>query len=120
MVAIIGCPAQCELRQVTRTKHETIHLIGEVHQYLGALTRLAVLIGHIMYFGVMVDVLEMLGHSSGNADFMQCHTQGFDHRTSVSIGAVGSAETWHGNGMNGLAVTPHAVHGTDGDQQRQC
>ena len=117
VVAVIGRPSQSQLRQVARAKHEAIHLIGEIHQYLGALTRLAVLIGHVVVLGVMTDIFEVLHHSSRNADFMKRHAERLDHLTGIGIGAVGRAETRHRDGMDVLAVTAHAVKRTHSHQQ---
>ena len=42
MVTIIGCPTQCQFRQVTGTDDHAAGFIGEIHQHLRALTRLTV------------------------------------------------------------------------------
>ena len=66
MVSIIGGPSQRQLGEVTGTDHQGIELIGEVHQDLGALTGLCVLVGGIMPGGIMTNVLKMLHDGLAN------------------------------------------------------
>ena len=119
VVTVVGGPTQSQLRQVARAQHEAVDLVGEVHQNLGALTCLAVFIGHVVVIRIVADVLEMLSHCSGDADLMQRHAQRLDHGAGIGVSAVGGAEARHGDGMDVLAVASHAVKRPHGNQQRQ-
>ena len=59
MVAIVRCPAKCQLRKITRSDDHAAGLVGEIHQNLGSLTRLSVFIRHIMLLRILSDVAEM-------------------------------------------------------------
>lgn len=58
VVAIIGSPAQSQLRKVAGAYHHTTHLVGKVHQNLRTLACLRILIGYIMHAGIMTDILK--------------------------------------------------------------
>ena len=66
MVAVVGRPAERKLRQVAGADHEAAGLVGNVHQHLRALARLAVFIGHVVYGFVMADVGEVLPDGGGD------------------------------------------------------
>ena len=59
MVAIVRCPAKCQLGKITRSNDHTAGLVGKIHQNLGSLTRLSVFIRHIMLLRILSDVAEM-------------------------------------------------------------
>ncbi len=63
LVAIVGAPSKSDLRHVAGADHYCFFLIGHVHQYLCALSRLCILIGGIMHMRIMSDVGEMLHYS---------------------------------------------------------
>ena len=75
MVTVVGGPAERQLGQVARADDKTTGLVGEVHENLRALARLAVLIGHVLDRRVVLDVLKMLLHSRVNRDLAEAHTQ---------------------------------------------
>ena len=68
VITIIGGPSQGEFREVARSDDNRILLVGNVHQDLRTLTCLRVLIGDIMNFRVLADILEMLGDSLSDID----------------------------------------------------
>ena len=104
VVAIIGGPSQCQLRQVACTNHNRILLISHIHQYLGALAGLRVLVGDIVNAGVVLDIAEVLGNSSSNADFANGNTQRLHQFNGIVIGAIGSSETWHRDTDDALTI----------------
>ena len=59
MVAIVRCPAKCQLGKITSSNDHTAGLVGKIHQNLGSLTRLSVFIRHIMLLRILSDVAEM-------------------------------------------------------------
>ena len=62
MVAVVGCPAERQLGEVPGADDKAAVLIGQVHQDLGALARLGVFIRHVVYHGIVANVLEMAAH----------------------------------------------------------
>lgn len=75
VVSVIGSPAKCELRHVSRTDDQGILLVRNIHKHLCAFSRLPVLIGNIMTFHVLSDVREMSGHCLTDIHFPKCRTQ---------------------------------------------
>ena len=59
MVAIVRCPAKCQLGKITSSNDHTAGLVGKIHQNLRSLTRLSVFIRHIMLLRILSDVAEM-------------------------------------------------------------
>ena len=47
VIAVIGRPAQRKLGQISGSNHQPALLIGNIHQQIGALTRLCIFKGHI-------------------------------------------------------------------------
>ena len=56
MVAVVGTPAEGYLRKVAGTDHETVRVVGYVHQDLGPFTSLGILERNIMVFRIMSDI----------------------------------------------------------------
>ena len=104
MVAIIGSPTKCQLRQVACTYHDGVLLVGHIHQNLCALAGLRVLVGDIVNRSIVIDITEVLGYSCGNTDFANGNTQGFHQLQGIVIGTVGGTETRHGDTHDALTV----------------
>ena len=104
MVAIIRGPSQSQFGEVASTHHQTIHLIGHIHQYLRTLTGLTVLIGYVMHTGIVTDILEMLLHRLGDADLADSDSQGLHQCHRIIIGTIGSTESRHRDADDTLAV----------------
>ena len=60
VIAVIRCPAECKFGQIAGTDNKSVLEVGQIHQDLCALTRLHVLVGHILCHAVMTDVFEVL------------------------------------------------------------
>ena len=95
MVAVIGCPAQSQFREVASTHDDGVLLIGHVHQYLCALAGLGILVGHVVQFRILSDIAEMLGNGLGYADFAHGDAECLHQFQRIIIGTVCGAETWH-------------------------
>ena len=108
-----------QLRQVTGTHHDTVYLIGHIHQDLRTLASLTVLIGDIMHFSIMTDILEMLCDSLGNTDLTDGDVQGLHQCHRIVIGAVGRAEAWHRDANDALATDAELIKRLHRDKQRQ-
>ena len=59
MVAIVRCPAKCQLGKITSSNDHTAGLVGKIHQNLRSLTRLSVFIRHIVFLRILSDIAEM-------------------------------------------------------------
>ena len=116
VVAIISSPTKCQLREVARSYHHTTHLIGQVHQDLGTLTCLRVLVGHVMHIHIMPDVLEMLSHRLGNADFPDRDTQALHQGHGIVVSTISGTETWHGDTDDTLAIHAQLIKSLDANQ----
>ena len=119
VVAVVGGPAQRQLRQIARADHHAAALVGEVHQHLGALPGLGVFVGHVGDRGVVADVGEVLLNRCGDVDLPQRHAQGLAENRGVVLGAAGGAEAGHGGCEDVRAGAVQRVHGPCGHQQRQ-
>ena len=73
VVAVIGSPAERQLRQVARANDKTASLVGQIHQNLRTLARLAVLVGHVLHGRIMLDILKVLLHGSMDRDLAKAH-----------------------------------------------
>ena len=62
VIAVVGRPPQGQFRHVTGTDHQTAYLVCHIHQDLGALPRLAVLVGDILHIAVTHPVDERAHH----------------------------------------------------------
>ena len=117
VVAIIGSPAQSQLRKVAGAYHHTAHLVGKIHQNLCTLACLRILIGYIMHAGIMTDILKMLGHRLGDADFPDGNAQTLHQRDGIIICSIGGSETWHGNTHDATAVHLQLIECLHADEQ---
>ena len=119
VVAIIGGPAQRQFGEVASTHHQCVELVGEVHEYLCTLSGLRILVGGVMGFHIVADILEMLLHGLGDGDFHLRDAQLLHQGDSILVGAVAGAEAWHGDTHNTLAVVAQLIEGPDTHQQSQ-
>ena len=120
MVAIISGPTQCQLRHIACTNYNSILLIGHIHQNLGALAGLRILVGNIVVLSILTDILEVLGNGLGDADFLDGYAQSLHQLEGVVIGAIGGAETRHRDTDDALAVESEFVERFYCYEQRQC
>ena len=60
MVAVIGRPAQSKLGEVACTYYKAALLVCYIHQDLGALPGLRILISNIMDIDIVINILEVL------------------------------------------------------------
>ena len=56
VVAVVGGPAKCQLGEVAGANHQAALLVGNIHEHLRALSRLAVLVRDIVDGLVMANV----------------------------------------------------------------
>ncbi len=119
VVAVVGGPAQGQFRQVSRTDDDSSQLVGEVHEYLRALTGLRVLIRRVVLVHVVTDVFEVPDDTLGDIDFPDGHPEVGHQLQGVVVSAVGGAETGHGDAHDSLAVVAQLVESTHAGQQRQ-
>ena len=118
VVAVIGSPAERQLRQVARANDKTASLVGQIHQNLRTLARLAVLVGHVLHGRIMLDILKVLLHGSMDRDLAEAHTQVTSERLGIRLGAVRRAKAGHGNRRDTRARQPQCIEGTHGHKQR--
>ena len=95
MVAIVGRPAECELRHVTRSDYHSARLVGDVHEYLGSLPRLSVLIGHIVYILILTYIPEMNSDCLFYIHLIQCRPKSFGEFYGIIIRSVSCPKAWH-------------------------
>ena len=119
VVAVIGSPAERQLRQVARADDKTASLVGQIHQNLRALAGLTVLVGHVLHSRVMLDILKVLLHGRVNRNLAEAHTQVAGKRLGIRLGAMRRAKAGHGHGSDARARQPQCIEGTHGHKQRQ-
>ena len=69
VIAVIGRPAKGELRHIAGTDDETADLVCGIHENLGSLTRLSVLVGDIVIFRILTNIGEMLVYGCTDVNF---------------------------------------------------
>ena len=116
MVAVIGSPAECQLRQVTRADDKTASLVGQIHQNLRTLAGLAVLVGHVLHGRIVLNVLEVLLHSRVDRNLAEAHAQVARERLGVGLSAMRRAKAGHGHGSDARARQPQRIEGTHGHE----
>ena len=119
MVTVVGAPAEGQFGQVSGADHNAVLLIGDVHENLGPLTRLGVLVGGIHHFRVVADVLEMLFHGGHYRNLTSGHTENLHQIHGVGFGAMCRAKTWHGDADDILSRESKLVEGHDRHQKSQ-
>ena len=115
MVAVVGAPAVDILAEVLGADVETVALVGDVHQHLGALARLGVFIGDGIIVMRMTDVVEMLIDALGDVDHADLSAELFGHDDRVGLGARRGAEARHRAGDHIRRGQTHALHGHRAD-----
>ena len=70
MIPVVGSPAKGQFGKVAGTDHQTVFLVGYVHQDLSAFAGLAVFVGHVMNRWVVTDIFEMLEAGILDGDFL--------------------------------------------------
>ena len=118
MVAVIGSPAECQLRQVAGADDKTASLVGQIHQNLRALAGLAVLVGHVLHGRIVLNVLEVLLHSRMDRNLEEVHAQVASKRLGIGLGAMRRAKAGHGHGCDTGARQPQRIESTHGHKQR--
>ena len=119
VVAVVGAPAQRQLREVARADDEPADLVGDVHQDLRALARLGVFVGHVVLALVVADVPEVLPHGVADGDHPQRRAQDLGQPLGVAARARRGAEAGHGDGDDPRARQPRQVERLRRHQQRQ-
>ena len=114
VVAVIGSPAERQLRQVARANDKTASLVGQIHQNLRTLARLAVLVGHVLHGRIVLNVLEVLLNSRMDRNLAEAHTQVASERLGIGLGAVRRAKAGHGHGRDTGARQAQGVERTHG------
>ena len=119
VVAVIGSPAERQLRQIARADDKTASLVGQIHQNLRTLARLAVLVGHVLHGRIVLNVLEVLFHSRVDRNLAEAHTQVAGERLGIRLGAMRRAKAGHGHGRDTGARQPQCIEGANRHEQRQ-
>lgn len=116
VVAVIGSPAERQLRQVARADDKTASLVGQIHQNLRTLARLAVLIGHVLDGRIVLNVLEVLLHGRVDRNLAEAHAQVAGEQLGIRLGAMRRAKAGHGHGSDARARQPQRIEGTHGHE----
>ncbi len=119
VVAVVGGPAQSQLRHVPGADYQPFYPIRVVHQYLHSLPGLAVFVRHVVDIAIMFNILEVLRYGivdryllDGNSNLShQCH--------SVVVGTLSRAKPRHGKAVDIFPWESQPVERVGHDQQRQ-
>ena len=68
VVAVVGGPTECQLREVACAYHQCVAFVGKIHEYLCTLAGLRILIGGIVDGGIVTNILKMLSNGLGNGN----------------------------------------------------
>ena len=119
VVAVVGAPAQSQLAEVPGADDKTAGGVGDIHEHLGPLPGLGVLIGDGVILRVVADVLEVAADAARDIHRAQGGPQPLRQQHRVGLGAVGGAEAGHGDGDDVRGGTIQHLHGQGRDQHRQ-
>ena len=119
VVAVIGSPAERQLRQIARTDDKTASLVGQIHQNLRALAGLAVLVGHVLHGRIVLNVLEVLFHGRVDRNLAEAHAQVASERLGIGLGAMRRAKAGHGDRRDARTRQSQRIEGTHGHKQCQ-
>ncbi len=75
MIAIVGGPAERQLRQVAGADDQATDLVRQIHENLGPLSGLGILIGDVMVLWVLTDIGKVLMDSGINTDCAETDTE---------------------------------------------
>ena len=117
MVAVVGSPAQRQLRKVACAHHKAAGAIGKVHQLQRAHPCLPVFKGDIQHSLVLPDIRKVAAHGVGNAYLLKAHTQLAAQNFGIAAGAFGSAKTGHGHRQHIGSGAVQLLHGAHCHQQ---
>ena len=119
MVAVVGRPAERELRKVARTDDEAVRFIGKVHEDLGAFPGLRVFIGDVVVVLIVADVGEMLPHRVPDRDLAKLRPRTFRQHAGVAVRPVGGPEARHRDAENAAPRQAEHIEGLDRNKERQ-
>ena len=119
VVSVIGRPAERKLRQISCSNNQTILAVCNIHQHLRAFSRLCILIGDIVLFRILSDILKVLKHRSVNAHLLQRGAEPPCQLTGVSIGSVRRAEAGHGHRADATPRKSKQIEAAGADQKRE-
>ena len=119
MVAVVGAPAEGQFGQVPCAYHDAAFLAGHIHQNLGAFAGLGIFVGGVGFVERMLYILEVLGSSRHDGDFLTGDAEFFHEDVGVALGAAAGAEARHGDADDAAALPAQTVERTCGDQQGQ-
>ena len=119
MIAIIGGPAQCQLRHISRPDDQSSLLIGNIHQHLSPLSGLTILVGHIMAGDILSDIPKMNLHRFFDIYLPKQNPQSPGKTAGIVISSVCGAETRHGHCHDSLSVHTQHIKCADCHQKRE-
>ena len=108
LIAVVGSPTECQLREVAGAEHHAVVFVGHVHQYLRTLARLRIFVGDIVDVDVVIDIFEMLNNGIADRDIELGNAELVHELYGIGVGTVRGAETGHRNANHLLAA--HAYH----------
>ena len=94
--------------------------VGDVHQYLRALTRLGVFKGDVVVVFILSDIAEVKPHSLCDVDGAEFHSQRLAEQRGVPSCARRRTEAGHRHSQDVASGAPGKIHPPDGDEQRQA
>ena len=119
VIPVVGSPSQRQLRHIARPDDQAACTVGHIHQDLGTLSGLCILIRHIMMLHILSDIPEMYRYCFLNINLLQLHSQRTRQLTGIIIGSVRGAKARHGHGCDPLPVQSQQIKSTHRHQKRQ-
>ena len=117
VVAVVGAPAVGKLAHVLGADMDAAvgKAVGHVHEDLGALARLRILIHDVAVFRVVADVFKVLHDALADVDDAHGRAELLGHDDGVGLRAVGRTEARHGHGSDVVGRQAHHLHGLGAD-----
>ena len=119
VVAVVGRPAQRQFRHVSGSDDHTARAVGNIHQDLGTLSGLSVLISHVMIVYVLPDIPEMHSHRLSDIHLTECCPQRLRQFAGIVISSVRGAEARHGHRRDLFSLQSQHIKSPHRHQKRQ-
>ena len=120
MVAVVGAPAKCQLREISGSNHESALLVSDIHEYLCSLPRLTVLISDVMHALVLSNIGKMLSHRCSYAYLSAVTAEQSHELCGVVLRPVCRSKSRHGDSHDSCGWKSRILHRLCRNQQSQC
>ena len=119
MVAIVGTPAKCQLREISGTDDDAALHIRQIHQYLSPLACLGILVGSVLCRCIMTDQPQVIHSCCADRNLATIDIQELHQLVRIGLRAVARCLSRHCHADYLASREPEHLTGMAADEQRQ-